>query len=80
MFGKCFIFRSNLNFNVSNNGKTLLLFSHLLQAVSDFSFCGLKMILRLITNHFIFWISQKRISIFLNIYANYQEFLKAKVK
>ena len=52
-FGECIIFHSNLYFNVSLNSfpefytnvfhlwKKLLVFSHLLQAVSDLSFCGL---------------------------------------
>ena len=92
-FRECFTFHCNLEFSFSLNlfpefyikiflihGKTLLLFSHLLQAVSDLSFCGLIKILKLITNHCIFRISRKRILILLNIYASCLEFLKAGVK
>ena len=52
-------------------------FSHLLQAISDLSFCGLIKILKLITNHFIFRISRQIISILLNIYANRLKVLKS---
>ena len=61
------------------HGKTLLLFPHLLQAVSDLRFCSLIEILKLTTNHFSIRISRKRISILLNISANRLKFLKAGV-
>ena len=62
--GECSIFQFNLDFNVFliffpefytfHSWKTLLLFSHLLQTLSDLSFCGLIKILQLIRNHFNF--------------------------
>ena len=91
-FGECFIFHSNLDcimfllvrflsfaYTSTIHGKTLLLFPHLLQAVSDLRFCSLIEILKLTTNHFSIRISRKRISILLNISANRLKFLKAGV-
>ena len=89
-FGECFIFHSNLDFNVSLNSfpefyinifhSWKRTFAFLSLTLSCLSFYGLIKILKLITNHFIFRISRKRISILLNIYANRLEFLKAGVK
>ena len=90
-FGECLIFCSNLRnlslnsfpdfyINIFRSWKTLLLFSHLLQVESDLSFCGFIKMLNIITNHVIVWISRKRISILLNMYANRLEFFKAGVK
>ena len=90
-FRKCSIFHSNLDFNVSLkfpefyiktyiHGKTLFLFSHLIQAISDLGFYGLIKILKLTANHFILMISRNRILILLNTYASRLELLKARVK
>ena len=52
-----------------------LLFFHLLQVVSDLSFCGLIKILKL-TNHFIFRISRKRICDVLRNLVPFVQFKK----
>ena len=88
--GECFIFDSNLDFNVPLNSfpEFYINILHLWQNSFAFlsltpnclSFCGLIKILKSITNHFIFRIYRKKILILSNIYANRLEFLKAGVK
>ena len=89
-FVECFIFHSNLDFNVSLNSFPEFYINIFHSQKNNFAFhsltpsclssCGLIKILKLITNHFIFRIPQKGILILLNIYASRLEFLKVGVK
>ena len=91
--GECFIFYSNLDFNVSLNSFPEFHINIFHSWKNTFAFLSFtpscirsqflwfnKDIKKLITNHFIFRIFRKRILILLNIYSSRLEFLKAGVK